>query len=105
MLEEVAGPFVAVRDLVEGAHGCALTFDDGDRSIIDWDYVLIDEGQDWPGDERDLLYSIFGAERVIVMAEILHWITCSERAFTSPDIAKHRKKGQMFFIIRVLVSS
>lgn len=31
-----------------------------------WDFVLVDEGQDWPSDERDLLYHVFGAEKIIV---------------------------------------
>lgn len=34
--------------------------------IFAWDYVLIDEGQDWPEDERDILYKCFGARRCIV---------------------------------------
>lgn len=31
-----------------------------------WDYVMIDEGQDWPDNERDLLYTLFSANRLIV---------------------------------------
>ena len=27
--------------------------------VFAWDYVLVDEGQDWPEDERDLLYRCF----------------------------------------------
>ena len=34
--------------------------------LFAWDYVLVDEGQDWPDEERDLLYAMFGPERVIV---------------------------------------
>jgi hypothetical protein len=34
--------------------------------LFQWDYVLVDEGQDWPDDERDLLYSMFGPERIVV---------------------------------------
>lgn len=34
--------------------------------IEQWDFVLVDEAQDWPADERDLLFKIFGPMRVIV---------------------------------------
>lgn len=33
---------------------------------IAWDYVLVDEAQDWSEIERDVLYFIFGKEKVIV---------------------------------------
>ncbi|WP_338504434.1 hypothetical protein V6R86_10715 [Sphingomonas kaistensis] len=31
-----------------------------------WDLVLIDECQDWPANERDLLYRLYGAERFVI---------------------------------------
>lgn len=31
-----------------------------------WDYVCIDEGQDWPEVERDLLATLFGPDRLVV---------------------------------------
>lgn len=34
--------------------------------VFAWDYILIDEGQDWPENERDLLYRCFGPERCVV---------------------------------------
>jgi hypothetical protein len=34
--------------------------------VFAWDYILVDEGQDWPEDERDLLYRCFGPDRCIV---------------------------------------
>jgi hypothetical protein len=34
--------------------------------IEQWDYVLVDEAQDWPADERDLIFKIFGPQRVII---------------------------------------
>ena len=33
---------------------------------IAWDYVFVDEAQDWKEIERDLIYFIFGKERVII---------------------------------------
>lgn len=43
-----------------------------DPTILDnpdsfnWDYILVDEGQDWPEDERDILFHVFGPNRCIV---------------------------------------
>lgn len=31
-----------------------------------WDLLLIDESQDWPASERDLIYQLYGYERVII---------------------------------------
>ena len=33
---------------------------------IDWDYVLIDEAQDWLKEEKDILYKIYGPNRIVV---------------------------------------
>jgi hypothetical protein len=35
-------------------------------SELDWDLVFVDEGQDWPGDEIEILRSIYGLERLAV---------------------------------------
>ncbi len=34
--------------------------------LLDWDYIMIDEAQDWPAGERDLIYSLFQPKNVIV---------------------------------------
>lgn len=41
------------------------TFKDSSE-IIDWDYVLVDEAQDWLELEKDILYAIYGPERIVV---------------------------------------
>ena len=33
---------------------------------FNWDFILIDEGQDWPEDERDIVFKFFGPSRCIV---------------------------------------
>lgn len=33
---------------------------------LEWDLLLIDEAQDWPEDERDILYSIYGYKKIIL---------------------------------------
>ena len=38
-----------------------------DRSRdLSWDFVLIDESQDWPETERDLIYALYGHKQVII---------------------------------------
>lgn len=39
--------------------------DDNELSI-DWDYIFVDEGQDWSDEEREILYFIYGSEHIIV---------------------------------------
>ena len=34
--------------------------------IIDWDYILIDEAQDWLEEEKDIIYKIYGPARMVV---------------------------------------
>lgn len=34
--------------------------------IIDWDYILIDEAQDWLEEEKEIIYKIYGPERIVV---------------------------------------
>lgn len=34
--------------------------------IIDWDYILIDEAQDWLEEEKDIVYKIYGPNRIVV---------------------------------------
>lgn len=35
------------------------------RSLV-WDLVMIDESQDWPANERDLLYHLYGYKKIII---------------------------------------
>lgn len=36
------------------------------RTAFTWDYIFIDEGQDWPMAERDILFSVYGPNNVVV---------------------------------------
>lgn len=36
------------------------------KLAIDWDYVFIDEGQDWPDVEKNILFKIYGLSNIIV---------------------------------------
>lgn len=37
-----------------------------DATDFDWDLVLVDEGQDWPGDEIAILNAVYGPRRLVV---------------------------------------
>jgi hypothetical protein len=59
-------------EMLEMIRGEALSSDDlllakRDRSIdLDWDLVMIDEAQDWPEDERDLLCWLYGHKKLVL---------------------------------------
>jgi hypothetical protein len=60
--------------------------------VFAWDYVLVDEGQDWPEDERDLLYHCFGPDRCIVadgVDQLIRGLTPCD--WTAPLIAQKRQ--------------
>ena len=33
---------------------------------IDWDYILIDEAQDWADKEKEILFKVYGSDRIVV---------------------------------------
>jgi len=37
-----------------------------DCDDLDWDYIFIDEAQDWPENERDLLHQLYKPERFVI---------------------------------------
>jgi hypothetical protein len=45
--------------------GLDLEMEENQQSL-NWDYVLIDEAQDWPNDEIELLYQIFGHSKIVI---------------------------------------
>lgn len=44
-----------------------------------WDLVLIDESQDWPDTERDLIYKLYGYEKVIIADGVDQFVRGVER--------------------------
>jgi hypothetical protein len=60
------------RETLDLIRGGGLTAADVERLIRErseafgWDYLLIDEGQDWPEDERDLLRGFYPARRFAI---------------------------------------
>lgn len=50
-----------------------------------WDFVLVDESQDWPDDERRILYKLFGAKNVVVADGQAQMIRGSQRCDWTAD--------------------
>jgi len=46
---------------------------------FDWSHLLIDEAQDWPEDERQILFSLYGSSRLIVADGVDQFIRSSTR--------------------------
>lgn len=57
----------------------------------DYDYVLIDEGQDWSDQQRDLIYNIFGAERVIVADGIDQFVGSDRCTWDTKGVGINRR--------------
>lgn len=36
------------------------------HQLVSWDYIMIDEAQDWNPDEVEILYSIFGPSKIVI---------------------------------------
>lgn len=75
---------------------------------IDWDYVLIDEAQDWLDLERDILYQIYGSNRVVVADGVDqfmrgHQYTCWTEGIVQANIhsSKHslRQKASLLTFV------
>lgn len=47
--------------------------------LFDWDFLCIDEAQDWLTAERDILYQIYGSERIIIADGIDQFVRSSQK--------------------------
>jgi len=56
-----------------------------------WDFVCIDEGQDWPSVERDLLVALFGADRLVVADGVDQLVRGTKRC-DWPSVAPRRRQ-------------
>jgi hypothetical protein len=43
--------------------------------VFGWDLVLVDEGQDWPPIDRDLLFAAFGSEKIVIADGVDQFVT------------------------------
>lgn len=55
-----------------------------------YDFLLVDEGQDWSVEQRDLMYSVFGAQNVIVADGVDQFVTADRCNWDRGDIAKNK---------------
>ncbi|MDA7827940.1 hypothetical protein N9A67_06920, partial [Rhodobacteraceae bacterium] len=55
-----------------------------------YDYVLVDEGQDWTTDHRDLMFNVFGPGRVIVADGVDQFVARSRCDWDRRDISKNK---------------
>jgi hypothetical protein len=58
--------------------------------VFAWDFVLVDEGQDWPEIDRDILLKVFGAEKLII-ADGVDQFVHSQPKRCAWDIAEPRQ--------------
>lgn len=57
---------------------------------IPYDFLLVDEGQDWSTEHRDLMYEVFGPGQVIVADGVDQFVDRTRCDWDSGDIAKNR---------------
>lgn len=55
-----------------------------------YEFLLVDEGQDWSTDHRDLMYEVFGPERVIVADGVDQFVDHVRCDWDRGDIPKNR---------------
>jgi hypothetical protein len=60
---------------------------------LEWDLIIVDEAQDWPEDERDILYSIYGYRKVILADGVDQFVRSGE--FINWRINEARNKSQI----------
>lgn len=68
------------------------------HNAIAWDYLLIDEAQDWANEEKDVLFKIFGKDKIIITDGIDQLIRtqtkCNWTSRLKPDIDFHKTFGK-----------
>lgn len=68
------------------------------HDAIGWDYILIDEAQDWSDIEKEIILNIFKKEKVIIADGldqlIRHQKKCNWTRMLKPDIDFHKTSGK-----------
>ncbi|MCA9017650.1 MAG: hypothetical protein KDA77_20165, partial [Planctomycetaceae bacterium] len=54
----------------------------------EFDFALIDEGQDWQPDQRDLIYKMFGSDRVVVADGIDQFVGKDRCVWDGPEVTR-----------------
>lgn len=65
----------------------------GGRLHCDFDFILVDEGQDWTEEQRDFLYGLCGPEQVIVADGVDQFVDQSRCKWDRDGIRINRRHG------------
>jgi hypothetical protein len=60
------------------------------RDDLAWDHLLIDESQDWPDDERDILFAIFPSQRFIIADGVDQFVRGSHGTRWTDGVEYHK---------------
>ena len=63
------------------------------NSAHNYDFVLVDEGQDWAEGQRDLLYNLIGSEKVVVADGVDQFVGADRCEWDTGKIAINRRHG------------
>ena len=63
---------------------------DENRSKIDWDYIFIDEAQDWKEREKDILFKIYGPDKIVVADGVDQFIRKGDRLVWEKGLEKSK---------------
>lgn len=72
---------LVLKDLVEGK--------------IDWDYIFIDEAQDWPDIRKMILFKLYGTKRIVVADGVDQFIMSSSKQEWSKGIKEVNKPREL----------
>lgn len=67
--------------------------DHKERVESDFDFVLVDEGQDWTDQQRDLIFRLFGPEHVVVADGVDQFVGQDRCNWDRGDIPINRRHG------------
>ena len=62
-----------------------------DKLESKFDYVLVDEGQDWKPEHRDFLYKVFGSGHVVIADGVDQFVGSDRCQWDRPDIQINRR--------------
>lgn len=74
---------------------------------IDWDYIFVDEAQDWMDAEKDILFKIYGRENIVVADGVdqfvranhhLQWGRGGEVSWTKLQVGMRQKTNLVNFV-------
>jgi len=105
-------------DLANWGKDGLLTYDDiqkltiSKREHLEWDVVLVDEAQDWPDQERDILFSLYGPDRLAVSESTRQmirsirptdWATgLQEKPIIRSEVSSMRQKSNLVRFVRAV---